>query len=243
MAKHHHTKKAKRGATLPPRLNEPFSDKMLVIGSGKEKLQRGHIRHAPDNIPCFGRVGFLFNPSSINVNHSIDPGLVDDSASGGQNQALGVTLGNTVGIGDVTLSLLFDRTYEVWNRRPGSQASKFGVYHDVACFYDMIGLTGAKTTSNLLTQTLLGGGITEAAVYPVSPARPTRVYANIGSSLKYYGQITGLNVTYTHWSWDMVPMRCAVDVGIMLLSDPNATKRTVSVGALTNGLNTVGLNN
>lgn len=232
-------KKTSRRASIPKRLNKPFDPRMLRIGvPGKTNvLTRGHIRHAPDNVPCFGRVGFLFNPSSITVQHTIDPTQVPDDVTGGKSASIGETLGPGVGIGNLSIPLLFDRTYEVWHRKPNYEPSQYGVYHDVSAFYHLIGLT-SPNQSGVVEELVTGTRTTWASTYPIATPRPTFVYAQIGvtgndakgisSGLKYYGQITGLDVTYTHWSADMIPMRCSVNVGLMLMTDPNAGMKKIA---------------
>ena len=53
------------------------------------------------------------------------------------------------------------------------------------------------------------------------------------TNLNYYGYISEWDVTYTHWTQWMVPMRCVIDISFtMLPPPPPKTKSTTgSTGA------------
>jgi len=46
---------------------------------------------------------------------------------------------------------------------------------------------------------------------------PTWVYFGAQTGLVYYGFISGFNVTVTHWTQFMIPMRAVIDVSFSLL--------------------------
>jgi len=231
--------KAKNGVL---RLNPKFDARMLTIGSpsaNTKKLHRGYFIHSAtngDGSPfggtVRGRINFLYNPSSISVSHSVDATLAyTNETSADFSKSIGEHLGSVVGIGNVAIPLLFDRTYELWDSsQKQTLAGQLGVYADVLAFYHFLGLTGVRVNAasgvDQWLDILVGGDGTTtqiwANMYPSNPMFPTFCYAYIGNRLKYYGQITGLDVTYTHWNHQMVPMRCAVNVSMDLLVDDAA---------------------
>lgn len=198
-------------------LNKPFHPKMLTVGapSYRTSRHRGWIVQSPEEgASATGgsrlRVNFLYNPSQIVVSHSVATELTGLDRSTINEQYHGIDhMASTLGQGMITIPLLFDRTYEMWDstwarKGPG----RFGVYWDVLAFYHLTNLTGKSVKNSLdpgLSELLLGPMELDTEVwanrYPINPMYPTFVYAYIGagrSRLKYYGQIRDLEVNYTH---------------------------------------------
>lgn len=230
------------------RLNPPFDARMATIGApSRSKLKRGFLIHAPipgtTNSGTKGRIDFLYNPTTITVQHSIDPAQIGPD---GQPKEMADVdqKGNMVGIGNVSFDLLYDRTFELWDgSKKNSLAGKLGVYADVLAFYHFIGLTSPVSKKELNTEGGLIGLITSiqnnnqstfAAGYPIAPARPTLAYAYVGQNLKYHGQITNLSIQYTHWNRDMIPTRAAISFGLQLQADASKATTKIAAGALYN---------
>lgn len=195
-----------------------------VLGNSNDLLYRGFLatRVQPGSSTQY-RVKFLYNPSTINENRSLDlnsevlPTYARNPDDPGQ-YATGLNA-------TVSFSLLFDRTYELWDSSyrftdPGI----YGVMVDVNAFYNMLNINQLNT----LSEPYRGGSI------PVNPnqkyttvvqgtmsAVPLDLYFGYRSAgaLKYFGYISQFDVTYTHFSQKMVPMRCAINVGMVLMSD------------------------
>lgn len=155
------------------------------------------------------RLNFLYNPSTISVSHSVDTSLIppdfktDFLAS---PQVIGTVSGN------LTFSLLFDRSYETWNN-PTSTAGQYGAYSDVRALYrmfkmvpdaDQVGTELMNGYMNVTPVTVYFGGVT-------SPG-----------SLAYFGFVTDMAVDYTHWTHQMIPSRCVVNLGMQLYPSPTA---------------------
>lgn len=222
-------------------LNPPFDPRILNIGShtGAPRLTRGWLTHAPNDAQgaartMIGRINFLYNPPAIDVSHSISVDMLGGSNVTDPNN--NTQTGNVVGIGDISVQLLFDRTYEMWDSsKKNTNAGRFGMYADVLAFYHFVGMTGPIAATNA-SSGLWGfdypiSDVTQfwATQYPIQPATPTPAYLYIGNRLKYYGAVSGLSVTYSHWSQDMVPMRGAVTLGMQLQADPNKSPQ-VKIG-------------
>lgn len=222
---------------------------MRMIGSPvftAGKVKRGWIQTAADstgsaqgpNGNC--RINFLFNPSTITLNHSVNitqpsPQQVktNDNRIAGDLPFYAST-GSTLGF-----SLLFDRTYDLWTNRntKPTLASTFGVYADVAAFYYYFGLISQPPSA-----AMVGPGHISQPGDPappiitrgwetMSPMAPPRYFGShiyIGDKLFYYAACESFNITYTHWNLEMVPMRCSIDLSWTLLQDPVSTDKIVN---------------
>jgi hypothetical protein len=107
---------------------------------------------SPTNPQGSYSLSFLYNPSTVSVSHSLSasdqmyPPYLRSAADTGIPLR---TSGGTVGF-----SLLFDRTYEVWDGRVGDLAHDLGVLLDVHVLY---GLTGITTPLSTNQQSQLSG--------------------------------------------------------------------------------------
>jgi hypothetical protein len=100
----------------------------------------------------------------------------------------------------------------------------FGVAYDVLSLYKITGIaTPMPVTDDSSADADAFKKAFNKNTFTNGPAGPMTyqpVYAVIGTSLAYYGVIQGLGVTYTHWTQEMIPIRCRVDVEITLLPTP-----------------------
>lgn len=195
-------------------LNPPFDPRMLATGGANpamkdRPLKRGRIVAVTGGL----QINFMFNPSVLNVSYAFDDSNPD------QTQADPNVNPDLPGQGDLSVDLLFDRTYEVWERKTTNVAAVYGVHADILSFYAFLGMIPADYTVNSGWETL----------YPTSQIRRQNAYLYIGDTLKYYGYVTSLTVQYTHWSFDMVPIRAAVNIGFsVLLSTPTSSSTSDS---------------
>lgn len=189
-------------------LNPPFDPRMRRIGSPlnlTSKIQRGWIQTSEEETDQY-RINFLFNPSQLDLVHSIDP---NNTRLDAQTPPDDVTDPYYTSTGSSTgVKLLYDRTYELFSspKDPANQsfANKYGVWADVAAWYVFTGMLPdmpTDWTDSLITQ----------------PAQMRRAFLFVGPNLVYYGWVTGVNVTYSHWTQNMIPQRCSVDVGFQIL--------------------------
>lgn len=212
----------------PNILNLPMRQISATNLSPDTALYRGMMQtRATQNVSAQGnnqyRVNFLYNPSTINESRSLDldnkvlPSYARRPDDPGQYATgLNATL---------SFSLLFDRTFELWDASYGNtDAGKYGVSVDVNAFYNMLNINQLNTASPVQ----FAGGTPFAStqkyalvVQGTMAATPVDIYFGYKSAgaLKYFGYVSQFDVTYTHFSQKMVPMRCTVNVGVVLMSD------------------------
>lgn len=192
-------------------LNPPFDPRMRRIGSPlnlTNRIKRGWIQSAE---PDAQRVAFLFNPSALNLSHKIDPTLARTWEQTPQNDVLDIaypTVGSSTGV-----QLLYDRTYELFSahtRGGANFANQYGVWADVAAWYTFVGMLKEMPTA--WDDSLITG----PPVYKTS-------YLFVGPKMAYYGWVSGIDVTYSHWTQDMIPSRCAVNVSFEILPHQGAS--------------------
>lgn len=216
--KKNNKKKEKR---LKGVLNPRFDPRMRGVGSPLNRsgqIKRGWIQSGPyedtDN-----RVNFLFNPSSIDVTHAVDP---DRTLNPKQSNPNDPTRQFKVGAGStVSLSLLYDRTYEMFSPAKGdrrSLANQYGVFADVSAWYyflkmieDLPDNPNARDWSRATIK---------------QPLNLVTSYLYVGPRMVYYGYVSSLNVTFAHWSQHMIPIRCKIDISFTVIPDlPTRNKK------------------
>lgn len=210
-------------------LNPPFDSRITSIGGpnpalGNRNLRRGGLVSSLPRKPGgkLDAVRFLFNPPVVNVNFSLsgsvpppadatygdatkthqdDPTYANNTGAAAGDGAQ-PTMPTYIAEGSVSLSLVFDRTFEV-NTRNHYPESMLGVHVDVLAFYCYLQMIPEMPSYGEL----------ETWVYPDYPMmfRPGFIYigGDIGA-LRYYGYPTSFGVTYTQFSYDMIPTRAEV---------------------------------
>lgn len=216
--------------------NPPFDNRIknipmqqFSITGGTSTLYRGYIT---DDTPArtkgqFYRLNFLYNPSVVSETRSIDTsnqGILPQYARADDPTASPLLPLNST----VSFNLLFDRTYELWDQSyHGSSVGSTGVMADLDILYGLVGLKAASTSSNPTTPSVTipsPSGTTFNVDNITGVMQYTPVYVYFGSAwassfnnLKYYGYISTISITITHWSQDMIPMRCGVGISMTLL--------------------------
>jgi hypothetical protein len=161
-------------------------------------------------------VNFLFNPSVLGTQFDIDPTAVIDPTKTDQS-AVGTAF---VGQGSVNIDLLFDRTYEVWDRGPTySAAATYGVHIDVLAFYMFCGMIDITTPDVINSRSW-------ESLYPRNQLTYQAAFLHIGSRLKFFGYVQSLSVQYSHWASDMTPIRAAISVNFATQTFGTATGST-----------------
>lgn len=194
-------------------LNPPFDTRILSTGGANPALKdrpikRGRLVALEGGL----QVNFMFNPSTLDVSFAYDPSLADPTKTDTS------VVASTIGEGQISVNLLFDRTYEVWSRDPNSTASAFGVHVDILSFYAFLGMIDASFTATSGWENL----------YPKNQIARKDSYLYIGDTLKYYGYVTSLAVSYTHWAYDMTPVRAAVGIAFNVIMTPPGSTSTAS---------------
>lgn len=200
-------------------LNPPFDPRILSTGGANpamkdRPIKRGRIVALEGGL----QVNFMFNPSTLDVSYAYDPSLADPTKTDTS------VVASTIGEGQISVNLLFDRTYEVWDRG-SSIASTFGVHADILSFYAFLGMIDASYTASSGWENL----------YPKNQIARKDSYLYIGDTLKYYGYVTSLAVSYTHWSFDMIPTRAAVGIAFNVIMTPPGSTSTSSSSSSSSG--------
>lgn len=221
-----------------PRITSiPFTQNLggtdWVTGSGGKKLTRGFIIQEKAVHGARQRCNFLYNPSAISLSHGIDTNVLSDPNAVNKDD---VTAGQTLLPLQQTLSfsLLFDRTYELWDPsklygEAATMVPSFGVAYDILSLYKITGVaTPMPVTDDSSADADAYKKAFEKGTYSNGPAGPMTyvpVYVVIGTSLSYYGVIQSLDLQYTHWTQEMIPSRCQVTVTVTLLPTPQGGNR------------------
>ena len=191
----------------------------VASSQGNNKLLKGFMYSDDGDYP-FG-VRFLYNPTQIETDWSIDPNTAVLPAS--QLPVNDPSTAYIGGMGNLNFSLLFDRTFECWDSGyANTPAGKLGCYEDIRQFYLMTGI---------LPKTKAGSAVFDV---PASPMVPVPLYISFGGypALLYYGRIMGFTVTYTHWTQNMTPVRAAVDLTTMMMIPPTQTQAAIWAATL-----------
>ncbi|MDX3260700.1 hypothetical protein PV336_15885 [Streptomyces sp. MI02-2A] len=228
--------------------NGPFDPRITSIpfvtaapGYKGDNLTRGWIIQEKAVNGARYRCNFLYNPSVVSVSHSVNANVIaDDNAINPYDvtaQDLLLPLQQTV-----SFSLLFDRTYELWDPSKLHGAAKdnvpfLGVAWDVLSLYKITGVASpidvdaAKSSDSGAVQSssFTKGNFKSGAT---GPMLYVPVYVVFGYTLDYYGVIQEMDVQYTHWTQQMIPSRCQVDISMQLLprgSAKNGARPTTKV--------------
>lgn len=198
-------------------------------------LQHGYLVSAVDTLASSPatpqakyQLHFLYNPSEVTVSHSASSSNTPLPAVN-RPDSTGTPIVGTGG--SLSWNLLYDRTYEV--NDPTHPAYYSGVLYDVTVLYGLVGITTPLNTSTTGTGTDSGSFDTSAAgtVDVTGVMQNFPVWASFGlkrdigargmpksalSVMKYFGYVSTLTVTYTHWTQSMIPDRCAIGLGMTL---------------------------
>lgn len=215
--------------------NPPFDSRISSLaglesvsrGSSGAKLSRGYMIQDKGLGKVQYAVHFLYNPSIVQVSHQTD--VTSSTTVTPQNYRNPLDKGNwniplaaTVGF-----NLLFDRTYELWNRGAANpnlhdmttSPSYAGVRVDwdavcrVVGIYQPNAIQLPNTDPQHFPSTLLDNG----KPGPM-PLTPITVFFGGKDSLSYRGYVSSLELQWTHFSQLMVPMRCTVGVTMNLMT-------------------------
>lgn len=209
----------------------------------REMVQRGFIiQDIPQSDGKKYLVHFQFNPTSFTHSASLSAqiptaGTPDQSGQGTDWMSFIANTGQAV-----QFSLLFDRTYELWQSDGQSFAGTQGCLSDIKTLYAMLGMYGANTAANNSPDTI--ASVDPAALAQTTPLSVMTggdpVWVNFGSTLlSYYGIIQTLNVTFTHFTQKMIPVRAAVDIGLSVIPKKETRDSVPAAGSSLTWSNTV----
>lgn len=165
-----------------------------VRDRGSPRLRHGLMRLHGDAFdpvrPSYG-VNFLFNPSEIATSYTTNTDLVGAQY---QSPAQLATINRFPGSVGLAFALLFDRSYEMMYH----PHNRVGVLEDVAAIERMLEIDKNGLILPVPIQFFFGGendGRHAAGFY-------------------FYGFVQNISVTYTKFSINMVPTRCAVSMSV-----------------------------
>jgi hypothetical protein len=208
----------------------------IPIGGGTD------VPSASTTATAFYTLLFLYNPSEIDESYSLDtnngvtPAFLRSSAD------TGTAIVGTGGT--LNFSLLFDRTYEV-NYGKSGFAHDLGVLVDMHVLKGLTGITmplSAADQANALVSVAgkgAKGTISSNSVYgtmqmlPIWAVFPLILGGNYGqtqqsttpammmpdiSLMRYFGYVTSMSISFTHFNQRMIPFRCGVNLTMQLMS-------------------------
>jgi len=232
---------ATSGATAPIFEQPQFDPRIytLPFGADNGTLTRGYMKwDSGNNITQYGKyqalVHFLYNPTTVAISYSCTS---NDQTVANQYSAPGGSTNVVAPIQQsLSFSLLFDRTFELWGQYDAngiplalSPANvTLGAMNSAAQQGVNVDIRAMKQLTGQLSSLGAGGGnmTTKNPVLKQGPMFPCYTWLYFGnqtSDFFYYGYITDFNVTVTHWSQFMVPMRCAIDVDFSILPNQMTT--------------------
>lgn len=213
--------------TAPPKgyiANPTFDKRIRTINdftsdTGAAFLRGFMVTDQPIN-GYYYAVNFLYNPTTVSAAHSLDNSLITGQGVNPND----VTTPLVPLAQEVSFSLLFDRTYELWDSTyANSEVGQRGVMMDVLALYRMVQITAPPSldADGTVHSGVVSPTNSPAFFRPRGPMLQTPIRVSIGDPLAYYGYIDSINLTYTHWSHGMVPQRCQADISVTLLPDPD----------------------
>jgi hypothetical protein len=194
---------------------------------------------------------FLYNPSTIEASYSVQTSGAALSymfPNAGDAGDLAVPINQSV-----SWTVMFDRTYELnmGSYAPdgtlirGSRATPtphgltadpmvYGVFADVLQlqFFTGMMLQGghAKGSDFLQGSTNKGQTFNFKADQGFMMMVPSWVFFGSQANLNYFGYISAWDVTYTHFTQHMIPMRCVIDITFQMLPPPAPKGKTKQGG-------------
>lgn len=206
-------------------------------GAGTKNFHRGLLMAGNGAVdaskdPYQYRVNFLYNPSTIQETRSLDVnnGQLPAYARSTDDPGSYATALNTV----VNFSLLFDRTYEMWDKSyQNTIAGVFGVRSDVEAFYNLLGINyfvDQSEVAGAVAPPFAINGVAKTTVQGPMQMIPAKLIFgnNSQGALQYFGYVSTFDITYTHFTQQMVPVRCAINVSFTVLpyqTSDTATKK------------------
>jgi hypothetical protein len=220
-------------------INQPKFDQRIyslaypLQGSQYGNLKRGFmIWEKPiQGYSSEATMHFLYNPSTVSAQYVMADSSVGASLlfpTGFNNTNLRVPLNQTV-----EWALLFDRTYELWQQYDSSGNSTqkvgsdknnpavVGVLADIIQMEQFTGMQVGYSSGNSSTPTATSTSLT--GNQGIIQMIPSYVYFGDSNNLWYYGYISEWDLTVTHWTQYMVPMRCVINVTWTMLPTPQST--------------------
>lgn len=175
----------------------------------------------------FYMLNFLYNPSTVQVSHSLDAANQVMPAYTRSDQDKGTPL--TAAGGSLSFSLLFDRSYEMSDPTQfNTVEGTYGVMADIHVLYNLVGINMKQQVWSSATSS--DAASTETGdVVGIMQMNPVWVHFNQArhrfadklpnmSRMSYFGYLSSVDISYTHFTQRMTPVRCAVAISMQLMS-------------------------
>lgn len=232
--------------TQQPQFDSRITTLAFPVNGGKfGPIQRGFMvwEQPIGGYSDSAMVSFLYNPSTVSASYYMSNSSVSSSylfPTGFNSSNLTVPLNQSV-----EFSLLFDRTYELWQQYDSiglplqsgvNNPAVSGVLVDIQAMEQFTGMNVAYSDGNTTTTSPTSGSL--VGHQGIMQLIPSYVYFGGNSaalSLWYYGYISEWDVTVTHWTQYMVPMRCVINVTFTMLPPPTSASATSSTRQLPSG--------
>jgi hypothetical protein len=189
-------------------------------------------------------INFLFNPSTVSSDYAVGNASLQAAmmyqVPGDQGNLLAPLVNQSV-----AWDLYFDRTYELNYGGNSSAVNDPAVIGCQADVYQFMQFTGVLATLNrqqassilgqpsngsiTATPTSTTGGIMMmipcyvffgSALAQMNANPKSANFNALASQLAYYGFISEFSIQYTHWTTNMVPIRCVISVTFTMLPAP-----------------------
>lgn len=191
------------------------------------------------------RFNYLYNPSTVEAMYTIQSssaGLSYLFPNAGDTGDLAVPINQSV-----SWTVMFDRTYELNGGSYSTEgvqitgSTAVPAPGNVTCDPTVYGVWADVLQMQYFTGMMLQGGAAQNAsgIIDVTPSTSGNYSATFkanqgfmmmipcwaffgasNQSINYYGYISEWDVTYTHWTQWMVPMRCVMDISFNMLPPP-----------------------
>lgn len=195
-----------------------------IVGHTQGALQRGFLlwEQAITGYKQRAVVHYLYNPSTVQANYSVGGGSGNNAQLSqlypvaGQNSNLVVPMTQSA-----NWTIMFDRTFELMGQgnNKGNNINDPKVAGVNVDILSMMQFTGMMTNTGTKTSATDGSNDIWPSVMQMIPS-----YAYFGgggnNTTRYYGYINEWDVTITHWTHNMVPMRCVIDISWSMLPKP-----------------------
>lgn len=212
--------------TQPPFEPEIASSLHFPLMDQKERLRRGYMiwdkTQMPQGYSSAAQVNFLYNPSEVGASYTMQyaASATQQFRNPGDTADLVVPMQQAV-----NFTLLFDRTYAFWNSI-GGELSEFGVDVDVRAMKQFTGMF--VSNDQQANATGQAAGLFQGVMGRVNAYLH---FAQGRQGLSYYGYVDSWDVTYTHFSNNMIPMRCSMNVSFTLLPPPAQQNNKTGLGS------------
>lgn len=167
-------------------------------------------------------IKFLYNPSTVSTSYIMNTSAAQAAVNfpnSGDRGSLRIPLAQ-----QTEFSLLFDRTYELMDtvgHVKDTDLKRIGVDVDVRAVRQFTSMYVDDFGGGSFVKNGQATGVAGELNQGLMQLTPAYLYFSTpDAGIKYYGYIDSWDTTYTHFTTDMIPMRCEVDISFTFLPPP-----------------------